>query len=88
MRAWLSQRQRMKFEYALAQVLLEEREKAGLTQARLAELSGLSSRAIQKYESGEAEPLLGSVFNLCKGLNVSEEQFFKRINQLLESSQH
>ena len=76
----------MKFEYALAQVLIEEREKAGLTQAKLAERAGLSSRAIQKYESGEAEPLLGSVFSICKGLNMSEEQFMRRITQLLDTS--
>ena len=75
----------MKFEYALARVLVEEREKAGLTQAMLAERSGISSRAIQKYENGEAEPLLGSIFSICKGLNVSEEQFLKRINQLLDA---
>ena len=53
------------------QTLLKElREEKGLTQVQLAELSGLSSRMIQKYESGASRPRYDAVEKLARALEI------------------
>lgn len=50
--------------------LKKMREEKGLTQARLADLSGISSRMIQKYESGNSHPRYDFVEKISKALKV------------------
>ena len=49
----------VKTSFALA--LLNARESAGMTQAELAELCGVSQAYISKLESGEANPTIGKM---------------------------
>lgn len=47
------------------------REEKGLTQARLSELAGISSRMIQKYECGTSRPRFDAAEKLASALGVS-----------------
>jgi len=58
-----------------AERLRELREQAGLTQARLAETSGLPLGSIRNYEQGQREPYWQVVFKLADALGVSVEAF-------------
>src|SRR5437762_3189972 len=58
-----------------ADKLKELRQAAGLTQAKLAELSGRGLGAIRDYEQGNREPLLSTAFALATALGVSVEVF-------------
>jgi len=58
-----------------AERLRELREQAGLTQARLAETSGLPLGSIRNYEQGQREPYWQVVFKLAEALGVSSEAF-------------
>jgi transcriptional regulator with XRE-family HTH domain len=51
------------------------REQAGLTQARLAEASGLPLGSIRNYEQGQREPYWAVVFRLAAALGVSADAF-------------
>jgi transcriptional regulator with XRE-family HTH domain len=53
---------------SLAVLLREHRLAAGLTQAKLAELAGLSTRAIQHLEAGLGQPYAESARRLAEGL--------------------
>jgi transcriptional regulator with XRE-family HTH domain len=55
--------------------LRELREQAGLTQAQLAESSGLPLGSIRNYEQGQREPYWQVVFKLAEALGVSCEAF-------------
>lgn len=50
--------------------LKQIREKAGLSQSKLAEISGVSIRMIQKYEQGERDINLAQALTLYKLTNV------------------
>ncbi len=54
------------------------REKAGLSQAELAERAGISQRAISHWELGKREPLISAVQKLCAALGVSCDVFFAK----------
>ncbi len=58
-----------------AERLRELRERAGLTQAQLAEASGLPIGSIRNYEQGQREPYWNVVFQLAGALGVSCEAF-------------
>ncbi len=57
--------------------LKELREAKGLTQAELAELAGLSQRAISHWEQGQREPLWSNILTLCAALGVLPEAFME-----------
>lgn len=57
----------MKFSERLKKM----REARGLTQVQLANLSGISSRMIQKYECGVSRPRYDAAEKLAKALNAS-----------------
>lgn len=57
----------MKFNERLKKM----REEKGLTQVQLANLSGISSRMIQKYECGVSRPRYDAAEKLANALNVS-----------------
>ena len=59
---------------AFAELLLNHRVAAGLSQRRLAQRSGLSERAVRDLERGAvARPRQGSVHALAAGLELSGE---------------
>lgn len=55
---------------ALARVLVEAREKAGLNQTELARASGLSRSAIVRLEKGEASISSDRIWDLAKALGL------------------
>ena len=56
---------------AFGRRLRELRERHGLTQDRLAKLSGLQSSVIGRLERGRHEPRLSNVLSVARGLGVS-----------------
>jgi len=54
--------------------LRELRRKNGFTQAQLAELSGVSRRAIVHYENHAKRPTIDKVKKLSKALGISDEE--------------
>lgn len=60
----------MKFNERLKKL----REEKGLTQVQLSELTGISARMIQKYESGNARPRLDAAEKIAKALNITADQ--------------
>jgi transcriptional regulator with XRE-family HTH domain len=53
--------------------LREQRERAGLSQAHLAALSGISQNAISNYERGDREAGSDALSALAKALNCSAD---------------
>jgi transcriptional regulator with XRE-family HTH domain len=53
------------------------RKERGLSQAKLAELSGLSQRVISSYENGDVKPPIDNIEALAKALNVKIEELLK-----------
>jgi transcriptional regulator with XRE-family HTH domain len=58
-----------------AERLQQLREDAGLTQAGLAEKSGLPLGSIRNYEQGQREPYWNALFKLAAGLGVPVDAF-------------
>jgi putative transcriptional regulator len=58
-----------------AEKLKQLRESAGLTQAGLAQKTGLSLGVVRDYEQGRKEPAMRSAFKLAEALGVSCEAF-------------
>jgi transcriptional regulator with XRE-family HTH domain len=58
-----------------AQRLRELRTVAGLSEVRLAELSGVSFGAIHNYGLGIRKPTFAAVVRLCRALGVTCEAF-------------
>jgi transcriptional regulator with XRE-family HTH domain len=58
-----------------ADALRRLREQAGLTQAGLAERSGIPIRTIQGWEQGQRCPVSPAFFTLVKALGVAGEAF-------------
>ena len=57
--------------------LVEARTSAGLSQYRLAELTGLSREAIRLIESGQRIPSLHTFLLLCAALEVDTAALFR-----------
>lgn len=55
----------------LGKTLREARENAGLTQKALAELIGISTAALSKYENGEQQPSKDVLINMSTVLDIS-----------------
>lgn len=56
---------------AIGEQIKAARKKAGLTQAQLAEKSGVAAISIHQYEAGKREPRLEQLLRLAPALNVS-----------------
>ena len=55
----------------LANRVRELRERAGITQSRLAEIAGLSVEAVSRIERGARSPSLETAIELARGLGVA-----------------
>ena len=53
------------------------RERAFLTQAELAEKSGVSEGTINRIEAGKHEPRISTIRKLAKALNVSPDELVR-----------
>jgi putative transcriptional regulator len=60
----------------LANAIKAERERAGLTQAALAELVGVSRKTVNTVENGVFTPSATLAIKLARALNVPVEQLF------------
>jgi len=56
---------------SFSEILKGLREKRGLSQKELAELTGITQATVSRYESGKREPKWADVQRLAKSLNVS-----------------
>lgn len=54
----------------LGQVLAQRRRQLDLTQSEVADLSGLSARAVQAIESGRVGPRIGALIQLTHALGL------------------
>ncbi len=59
----------MHFQRVIKQ-LKERREALGVTQEMLADISGVSLRAIKQFESGKGNPTLDTLSKLSKALGL------------------
>jgi transcriptional regulator with XRE-family HTH domain len=75
--ALVEERPRMakKYRVTFADRLTAMREAAGISQYRLAQLSGLTKQAISRLERGEGQPSWETVQALARGLGVTCEAF-------------
>jgi putative transcriptional regulator len=55
----------------VAQAIRQAREKAGLTQARLAEAAGIAEQSLSRLERGAYEPALSTVWSIAQVLGVT-----------------
>ena len=85
-----------KFRYNRVFVELDKmsqaRKEAGLTQAKVAEMTGLSLSAIRRYESGSANPTtralltLATIYNRPAGWFTARGYFTERENEIFAAS--
>jgi len=61
-------------DYAFGNLICAHRRKRGLSQAQLADMVGLSAKAVSKWENGYAKPTTGTLRKLAEifGVDVSE----------------
>lgn len=62
----------------LGRALRQLRRREGLTLAALSQQVGVSVSALSQFETGKAEPSLGTLWNLGRALNASLFDFFAR----------
>ena len=58
-------------ERQIVRAMIEGRERAGLTQEQLAEVTGITQADISRLENGEANPSLGTLKRLAAGLGLT-----------------
>jgi transcriptional regulator with XRE-family HTH domain len=54
----------------LSQLLAEQRQQQGISQAQLSARAGISQAHIAKIEFGESKPTMPVVFRICKALDL------------------
>jgi transcriptional regulator with XRE-family HTH domain len=73
------------YEAALA-LLIEAREKAGLSQAELAECFGLPAQLVVSYESGDRLLDVGEFVAICRAIGVDRCQLLLEAERVGDSS--
>ena len=68
-----AERERINFEISLIGKMIEAREKKGISQRKLAELSGLKQPAIARLESMRATPQIDTLFKILHPLGYTIE---------------
>ena len=64
-------------DYAFGNYLYDCRKKAGLTQSRLAQMLGVTNKAVSKWETGKAKPSTNLIRKLAALYGVSLEELLK-----------
>jgi transcriptional regulator with XRE-family HTH domain len=72
--------ERSKLSEALIKTLQSERKARGLSHEKLAELASISRQAIGKIENGERNPTIQTVYRIAKAMDMTLEQFVKKMN--------
>jgi transcriptional regulator with XRE-family HTH domain len=68
-------------EMSFSEKLQQLREQSGLSQAGLAEKSGLSLRSIQNWEQGHRNPSAKVILALARALDVPAETFLLELTR-------
>jgi transcriptional regulator with XRE-family HTH domain len=68
---------------ACAAVLLDARQRAGLTQRELADRLGVAKSVVDRAETGERRVDLAELFVWAEALGVTPETILKRVRQRL-----
>lgn len=66
----------------IGEKIKDYRKKAGLTQKQLAEKIDRKEITIRKYESGEREPRISVIEDICKALNIPIDEFGEELFQI------
>jgi len=66
-----AEKEEIRFETELMGKIIEAREQKGITQKRLAEMSGLKQPAIARIERMQATPQIDTLFRLLKPLGYT-----------------
>ncbi|MBE6047324.1 MAG: helix-turn-helix transcriptional regulator [Clostridium sp.] len=69
----------------LGQKIKETRKEKKLTQKALAELIGKSPEAVRKYETGERQPPISVLYDICDALGVPVSSFIPEDNTALKN---
>ena len=75
----------MKLEKALAVVIFKHRKEKKLSQEKLAELSNIHRTYISQIERSLKSPTIGTVFSICKALEINTSSLIKEIEDVLSS---
>lgn len=59
------------------------RDRAGITQAELAEKSGLCLQTVSRSETGRAEPLMENMVKMCLVLNIPLDEIVESYREEL-----
>ena len=68
--------------------LKDYREKSGLTQVQLAELSGVSARMVQNYEAGIHKPRYDVAEKLAKALHITAPELLGTSGMLIVAAEN
>ena len=66
--------------HSIGNKLLNLRKKAGLTQAEVAELSGLSDRTYADIERGSVNMRIETILRICKALQITPDDILTEEN--------
>ena len=66
--------------HSIGNKLLNIRKKAGLTQAEVAELSGLSDRTYADIERGSVNMRIETILRICKALHITPDDILTEEN--------
>ena len=55
----------------IGKLISEKRKEKGITQQQLADMLGVTNKAVSKWENGKSMPDIGIIPELCKVLGVS-----------------
>ncbi len=72
---------------AIAAVLKEARNSAGLSQQELADFSGLSRSYISFVECGERGISVAALYQISKALKIEGAELFRRIENAIEEQE-
>jgi transcriptional regulator with XRE-family HTH domain len=67
---------------ALGEAIQERMDQKGMRQKALAEASGIDVRRIGDYIRGQFNPNLANLKRLCKGLDLTVDEFMERAGEL------
>jgi len=73
------------FVRCLAAILMEEREKQGISKKKFSEISGIDRAALVRAERGQVNAGVAFLFDWCRGLNLDVSEVVKRAEKRLSS---